>query len=229
MSTATMQPAAEFVAENGVGWSRRGIAHRAAVDIEPGSYVNLGMGMPLLVADYIPQEAEVFLHSENGILGLGPGADEAQRDPDLVDAGKGWATLRSGAATFDSSMSFCIVRGGRLSLAILGGMQVGVNRNLANWTAPGRTPGVGGAMDLVAGCKATWVLQAHRGKDGSPKLMRECTLPLTGRGVVDRVFTDLGVFEPLGEAFRVVELAPGVSRELAADATDAPLIWKEAE
>lgn len=229
MNPAVTETEPAFIADDGIGWSRRGMAHRVATEIAPGSYVNLGMGMPLLVADYIPHEAEVFLHSENGILGLGPGADEDHRDPDLVDAGKGWATLRTGAATFDSSMSFCIVRGGRLSLAILGGMQVAVNRDLANWTAPGRTPGVGGAMDLVAGCQATWVMQAHQGKDGASKLMLECTLPLTGRGVVDRVFTNLGVFEPLGDAFRVIELAPRVSREVVARSTDAPLEWKDAE
>lgn len=208
-----------------IGWSREGIAERAARDIEPGSYVNLGLGIPQQVAEYIDDSSEIFFHSENGILGFGAPPAAEDEDIDLIDAGKRYVTARVGASVFDSALSFSIVRSGRLDVAILGAMEVAPNGDLANWTAPGRTPGVGGAMDLVVGCRSVWVLVQHRGRAGDSKLLPACTLPLTGVGVVDRVITDLGVFEPAGAAFRVRELAPGVDRELVERATAADLDW----
>ncbi len=212
-------------APDGSGWSRLGMAARAARDLAPGSYVNLGLGIPQIVADFIDDSQEIFLHSENGILGLGPAPAEDSIDLDLIDAGKRYVTIREGASTFDSTLSFSIVRSGRLDVGILGAMEVAPNGDLANWTAPGRTPGVGGAMDLVVGCKSVWVLVQHQGRNGDSKLLPACTLPLTGVGVVDRVITDLGVFEPAGDAFRVLELAPAVDRDRVTAATAAALDW----
>lgn len=223
MSAATT--ADPLLAANGIGWSRLGMAERAARDLEPGSYVNLGLGIPQIVADYIDETQEIFLHSENGILGLGAAPHDDDIEIDLIDAGKRYVTIREGASIFDSTLSFSIVRSGRLDVAILGAMEVAPNGDLANWTAPGRTPGVGGAMDLVVGSRAVWVLVLHQGKNGDSKLLPACTLPLTGAGVVDRVLTDLGVFEPAGDAFRVLELAPGVDRERVSAATAAALDW----
>lgn len=214
-----------LLAPDGVGWSRLGMAERASRDLVDGSYVNLGLGIPQIVADYIDDAREIFLHSENGILGMGAAPADEDGDIDLIDAGKRFVTMREGGSIFDSTLSFCIVRSGRLDVAILGAMEVSPNGDLANWTAPGRTPGVGGAMDLVVGSKSVWVVVLHRGRDGASKLIPECTLPLTGVGVVDRVLTDLGVFEPTGSAFRVLELAPGVDRALVESATAAPLDW----
>lgn len=226
MSGVIPSQSGALVSADGVGWTREGLAARARQDLRSGSFVNLGIGIPTLVADLLEPEAEIYIHSENGILGAGPGAVDGQEDPDLVDAGKRHITLVPGASTFDSSLSFAIMRGGHLDYSLLGGMEVACNGDLANWAAPGRTPGVGGAMDLVQGAKEVWVLLLHRGRDGESKLRVRCALPLTGAGVTTRVYTDLGVFEPIGDSFRVIELAPGVSRELAIEATEAPLSWE---
>lgn len=196
-----------------IGWSRDQIAARAARGIWDGAYVNLGIGIPQQVADHLAPGIEVFLHSENGILGLGAAATEESFDPDLTDAGKRNVTLVPGAATFDSSDSFGIIRGGHLDIAILGAMEVASNGDIANWTAPGRMPGVGGAMDLVAGAKALWVVMQHCEKSGRPKLVPSCSLPLTGTGVVQQVVTNLGVFVPRGTYFAAIELAPAVTED----------------
>ena len=205
------------------GWSRHQLAERVAADNPDGACVNLGIGIPLLVPDYLPADREVLFHSENGIIGLGPKPAPDDVDFDVTNAAKEYATLIAGASTFDSSLSFGIIRGGHLDIAVLGGMQVTPDGDLANWAAPGRTPGVGGAMDLVAGARETWVVMEHTDKHGRPKLVERCTLPLTGAGVVDRVYTALGVFVPAGAAFRVVELAPGVDQDEVSRQTAAPL------
>ncbi|GAA2011328.1 3-oxoacid CoA-transferase subunit B [Microbacterium ulmi] len=227
MSPAIGGEAAGLLAADGAGWSREGVAERARRDLRSGSFVNLGIGIPQLVADFVEPEAEIYIHSENGIIGAGPGAAEGEEDADIVDAGKRHITLVLGASTFDSALSFAIMRGGHLDYSLLGGMEVACNGDLANWAAPGRTPGVGGAMDLVQGAKEVWVLLLHRGKGGESKMRVRCELPLTGAGVTTRVYTDLGVFEPAGAAFRVIERAPGVTRALLEEATEAPLEWPE--
>lgn len=203
------------------GWTRDQIAARAARDIWDGAYVNLGLGIPQQVADHLEPGIEVFLHSENGILGLGAAATPETLDLDLTDAGKRNVTLVPGAAIFDSSDSFGIIRGGHLDIAILGAMEVAANGDIANWTAPGRTPGVGGAMDLVQGAKALWAVMRHCEKSGRPKLVRSCSLPLTGGKVVKRIVTNLGVFIPYGDFFSAIELAPGVTENDVRDATGA--------
>jgi len=205
------------------GWSRDEIAARAAADIPDGSYVNLGMGIPQLVADHLDPAREVFLHSENGILGMGGAPPEDEIDPDLTDAGKRPVTIVAGGAVFDSSDSFGMIRGGHLDLAVLGAMEVSAGGDIANWTAPGRTPGVGGAMDLVLGAKRVWVLMTHCDRKGGPKLVPACTLPLTGPRVVRRVVTNLGVFVPEDGGFTALELAPGISRETVVRNTGAPV------
>jgi 3-oxoacid CoA-transferase subunit B len=205
------------------GWTREQIAARAAADIPDGWYVNLGLGMPQLVADFLDPAREIFLHSENGILGMGGAPPEDEIDVDVTDAGKRPVTIVPGGATFDSSDSFGMIRGGHLDLAVLGALQVSAHGDLANWTAPGRTPGVGGAMDLVLGAKRVWVLMNHCDRRGKPKLVPACTLPLTGPRVVRRVITDLGVFEPGDGVFTVLELAPGVAPETVVRATGAPV------
>lgn len=204
-----------------VGWTRDEIAARAARDIWEGAYVNLGIGMPQLVADHLPPGIEVFLHAENGILGLGPAATAETIDLDITDAGKTNVTLVPGASTFSSSDSFGIIRGGHLDIAILGGMEVTPDGDLANWMTPGRSPGVGGAMDLAAGAKALWVIMQHCEKSGRPKLVPSCSLPLTGPAVVQRVITNLGVFEPRGTHFAGIELAPGVTEDAVRARTGA--------
>lgn len=205
------------------GWTRDEIAARAARDIPEGSYVNLGMGIPQLVADYLDPAREVFLHSENGILGMGGAPPEDEIDVDMTDAGKRPVTIVPGGAVFDSSDSFAMIRGGHLDLAVLGAMEVSVRGDIANWTAPGRTPGVGGAMDLVLGAKSVWVLMTHCDRKGGPKLVPACTLPLTGPRVVRRVVTNLGVFEPAEDGFTALELAPGISEETVIRNTGAPV------
>ncbi len=202
-----------------VGWTTNQMAERIATEIPDGSYVNLGIGLPLKIAPYVPAANEVMFHSENGILGLGPMATPDQRDEDLLDAGKNYVTLSEGAACFDSSLSFSMMRGGYIDIAIMGGHEVAVNGDLANWTVPGQTPGVGGAMDLAAGARQVWIIMRHLDRAGRSKLVERCSLPLTGPGVVDRLFTDLGVFQLGSDGVTLVELAPNVSWEYLTSVT----------
>jgi 3-oxoacid CoA-transferase subunit B len=203
------------------GLSREGIAQRLARDLRDGFVVNLGVGIPLLIPRFIPPGAEVVLHAENGVLGLGPAPPAGQEDPDLTDAGKQPATLTSGAAIVDSAMSFAIVRGGHLDVTVLGALQVSERGDLANWYVPGRNPAVGGAMDLVAGAREVWAVMEHTDRSGRPKLVGRCTFPLTGRRVVTRVYTDLAVFHVEGGQLRLRECAPGVPPEAVRARTEA--------
>ncbi len=207
-----------------MSWSKEEIAARAAKEIPPGSIVNLGIGLPTLVAGHLSADADIWFHSENGLLGMGPFPVEGEEDPRIINAGKQTVTVVPGGSFFDSALSFAMIRGGHVDVAILGAMQVSAAGDLANWAVPGgKTMGIGGAMDLSTGAKRTLVLTRHSTKDGSPKLLEACTYPLTAVGTVSRVVTDLGVFDPAGEVFRVVELAPGVTLEAAQEATGAPL------
>jgi 3-oxoacid CoA-transferase subunit B len=212
--------------ETEIGWSREALALRAAQDVPDGSYVNLGIGIPMMIPSRIPEGREVWFHTENGILGLGGVPHPDEIDLDVTNAGKEYATIVSGASIFDSSLSFAIVRGGHLDIAVLGGMETTPSGDLANWTAPGRTPGVGGAMDLVSGAKQVWVVMDHTDRRGRSKLMRRCTLPLTGARCVDRLFTGLGVFRPGGSHFECLELAPGVSEDVVRELTDAEVVFQ---
>ena len=207
-----------------MAWNREEMARRAAQEIEPGSIVNLGIGLPTLVADYLPESLGVWLHSENGLLGIGPFPFEGDEDPQLINAGKQTVTFVTGASTFDSAMSFAMIRGGHVDLAIMGGMQVAANGDLANWAVPGgKTTGVGGAMDLSSGCRRIVILMTHATKEGEAKLVDACTYPLTARGVVSRVITDLAVVDVTPQGFRLVECAPGVSKADVRERTGAPI------
>jgi len=203
------------------GLSREGIAERLARDLRDGYVVNLGVGIPLLIPRFIPPGAEVILHAENGVLGVGPPPPPGRGDPDLTDAGKQPITLVSGAAIVDSATSFAIVRGGHLDVTVLGALQVSARGDLANWYVPGRHPAVGGAMDLVAGAREVWVVMEHVDRAGRPKLVEQCTFPLTGRGVVTRVYTDLAVFRVADGRLRLTECSPGVSRAAVRERTAA--------
>ncbi|MFT5683607.1 MAG: 3-oxoacid CoA-transferase subunit B [Myxococcota bacterium] len=208
-----------------MSWSREDIARQALAEITPWSVVNLGIGLPTLVGDLLPEDAPVWLQSENGILGMGPFPEDGQEDAQLINAGKQTVTVRAGGALFDSATSFAMIRGGHVDLALLGALQVSAGGDLANWSVPGgRTMGIGGAMDLAAGAGRVVVLTRHTARDGASKLLAGCTYPLTAVGVVGRVITDLGIFDPLGEGFAVIRLAPGVTLTDAVAATDAPLI-----
>ncbi|HUZ24983.1 MAG TPA: 3-oxoacid CoA-transferase subunit B [Streptosporangiaceae bacterium] len=204
------------------GRSREHIAQRLAADLRDGFVVNLGVGIPLLIPPYIPPDVEVILHAENGVLGLGPLAPPGQEDPDLTDAGKQPITLVTGAAIVDSAMSFAVVRGGHLDVTVLGALQVSARGDLANWYVPGRNPAVGGAMDLVAGAREVWVVMEHADRAGRPKIVEECTFPLTGREVVTRVYTDLAVFHIVDGELRLIECAPGITPAAVRERTAAP-------
>jgi 3-oxoacid CoA-transferase subunit B len=205
-------------------WSRQQIAERAATEIPRGAVVNLGIGLPTLVADYLTPERQVWLHSENGILGMGPFPLEGAEDPQVINAGKQTVTILRGGSTFDSALSFAMIRGGHVDLSILGAMQVSASGDLANWAVPGgKTMGIGGAMDLAAGSRRILVLTTHTTKEGEPKLVRQCTYPLTAKRVVGRIITDLAVLDVTAEGFRLVECAPGVTPAQVRAATGAPL------
>jgi 3-oxoacid CoA-transferase subunit B len=210
--------------ETTTGLTREGIAERLARDLQDGYVVNLGVGIPLLIPRYIPPGAEVILHAENGVLGLGPRPAPDQEDPDLTDAGKQPITLISGAAIVDSAMSFAIVRGGHLDVTVLGALQVSGQGDLANWYVPGKNPAVGGAMDLVAGAREVWVVMEHVDRAGRPKIVERCTFPLTGRRVVTRIYTDLAVFHLAGGKLRLRECAPGVPPEAVRTLTAVPYV-----
>ena len=206
------------------GWTRDQMAARAAKELQDGYYVNLGIGIPTLVANHIPVGMHVTLQSENGMLGIGPFPYEGEEDPDLINAGKQTISELEHSAYFDSATSFAMIRGGHIDLTVLGAMEVAENGDIANWMIPGKMiKGMGGAMDLVAGVKKIIVVMDHNAKDGSPKFIPECTLPLTGTNVVDMVISNLGVFQrpDHSSAFKLVEMAPGVTAEEIAEKTTA--------
>lgn len=209
-----------------MAWSRNEMAQRAAQELEDGFYVNLGIGLPTLVANYIPENMNVWLQSENGLLGIDAFPTEDTLDADLINAGKQTITARAGAAFFSSSESFAMIRGGHVNIAILGAMEVSEHGDLANWMIPGKkVKGMGGAMDLVAGVQKVVVLMEHCAKDGTPKIVKNCSLPLTGQAVVHRVITDLGVMDITSGGVELIELAKDVTLEQIRAVTGVPLIF----
>ena len=206
-------------------WDRNQMAEIAARELKDGMYVNLGIGIPTLVSNFIPEGIDVTLQSENGMLGMGPFPTESQVDPDLINAGKQTVTELSRTSYFSSADSFSMIRGGHIDMAILGAMEVSENGDLANWMIPGKlVKGMGGAMDLVAGVKRVVVIMDHSNKHGESKLLKDCTLPLTGKSVVDRVITNMGVFDVVSGGLKIVELAAEVSLDNVRDITEAKLI-----
>ena len=209
-----------------VGRTRDEMAIRLAIDIPDGSYVNLGIGIPELVAKYVPKGREFIYHTENGLLGMGPSPEEGAGDPELINAGKRHVTANPGASFFHHADSFSMIRGGHLDLCVLGALQVSKDGDLANWStgAKDAIPAVGGAMDLVAGVKSIYVITQHCTKNGDPKLVTSCTYPLTGCGVANRIYTDLAVIEITPDGFQLIELSPGVTFDHVQERTGAPLL-----
>ena len=209
-----------------IGRTREEMAKRLAQDIPNGSYVNLGIGIPELVAKFVPDGHTLIYHTENGLLGMGPSPEEGKGDPELINAGKRQVSANPGAAYFHHADSFSMIRGGHIDLCVLGAMQVSKSGDLANWSTgkPGAIPAVGGAMDLVAGVKSVYVITQHCTKHGDPKLVEQCTFPLTGLGVISRVYTDLAVIDITNDGFQLVELSPGVEFEYVQERTGAELL-----
>ena len=213
------------MAEETKGWDRNGMAARAAQELRDGMYVNLGIGIPTLVANYIPEGVNVTLQSENGMLGIGPFPYDDEVDPDLINAGKQTISELPQSAYFDSAQSFAMIRGGHIDLTVLGAMEVAENGDIANWMVPGKMiKGMGGAMDLVAGVGRVVVVMDHTSKHGESKVLKACTLPLTGKGVVDRIISNLGVLDVGHKGLHIVELAPGVTEEELRAATEATIV-----
>jgi 3-oxoadipate CoA-transferase beta subunit len=214
------------VSDGKMGWSRSEMARNAALDIPDGSYVNLGIGLPELVADHVPEGREVIYHTENGLLGMGPVPEEHLKDPELINAGKKNVTAIKGACYFHHADSFTMIRGRHIDICVLGAFQVSENGDIANWSTgkPGSIPAVGGAMDLVAGVKNIYVITTHTTKDGKSKLVKNCTFPLTGKGAAKRLYTDLAIIAVTPDGFKVLQMAPGVDFDYLQERTEATLI-----